>query len=62
VGKAKGSVGKKVVGVLPLEKVDPILEKISREGMGSLTPAERKLLEEARAKLMQKDRPSGTVR
>jgi len=45
-----------------LEKVDPILEKISREGMGSLTPAERKLLEEARAKLMQKDRPSGTVR
>jgi hypothetical protein len=48
--------------LVPLEKVDPILEKISREGMGSLTAAEKKLLEEARNKLMQKDRPSGSVR
>ena len=61
-GKAKGGVGKKVVGVLPLEKVDPILEKISREGMGSLTAAERKLLEDARKKLMAKDRSSDSLR
>jgi hypothetical protein len=64
--RPKSATKKKVVSkktvLVPLEKVDPILEKISREGMGSLTPAERKLLEEARAKLMQKDRPSGTVR
>jgi hypothetical protein len=48
--------------LVPLEKVDPILEKISREGMDSLTTAEKKLLEEARAKLMQKDRSSGLMR
>jgi len=59
---AKKKVVSKKTGLVPLEKVDPILEKISREGMGSLTAAEKKLLEEARAKLMQKDRPSGTVR
>jgi membrane associated rhomboid family serine protease len=29
------------------EKVDPILQKISREGMGSLTNEERKILEQA---------------
>jgi hypothetical protein len=45
-----------------LEKVDPILEKISREGMGSLTAAERKLLEDARKKLMSKDRSSDSLR
>jgi len=38
------------------------LEKISREGMDSLTAAEKKLLEEARTKLMQKDRSSGSMR
>lgn len=58
----KKKVNAKKSGLVPLEKVDPILEKISREGMGSLTAAEKKLLEEARNKLMQKDRPSGSVR
>jgi len=58
----KKKVSTKKSGLVPLEKVDPILEKISREGMGSLTAAEKKLLEEARNKLMQKDRPSGSVR
>ena len=60
--KGKGSVSKKVAGIIPLEKVDPILEKISKEGMGSLTAAERKLLEDARKKLMAKDRSSDSVR
>ncbi len=60
--KKKTGAVRKVAGLLPLEKVDPILEKISREGMGSLTVAETKLLEDARAKLLQKDRQSGSVR
>jgi hypothetical protein len=42
--------------------VDAILEKISKEGMGSLTAAEKKLLEETRAKLLQKDRQIPPVR
>ena len=33
------------------EKIDPVLEKISREGMGSLTAEERQLLETAREKV-----------
>jgi membrane associated rhomboid family serine protease len=36
------------------QEIDPILEKISREGVGSLTRAERKILEEGRGKLAQK--------
>jgi membrane associated rhomboid family serine protease len=60
--KGKASVSKKVTGVIALEKVDPILEKISKEGMGSLTAAERKLLEDARKKLMAKDRSNDSVR
>jgi hypothetical protein len=59
---AKKKAAPKKIGLVPLEKVDPILEKISREGMDSLTAAEKKLLEEARAKLMQKDRSSGSMR
>lgn len=44
-------------GVAPvLEKVDSILDKISKEGIHSLTAAEKKQLEDARAKLLQKDR------
>jgi hypothetical protein len=35
-------------------EIDPILEKISREGLGSLTRAERKILEEGRGKLADK--------
>lgn len=34
------------------EVVDPVLEKISREGVASLTPAERRVLRKARAKMM----------
>ncbi len=33
------------------EEIDPVLEKISREGMGSLTRAERRLLVRAREKI-----------
>ena len=36
------------------EKVDPILDKIAREGMGSLTQRERKTLEEARDRMTRK--------
>ena len=32
-------------------RVDPVLEKISREGLGSLTPEERRILEQAREKV-----------
>ena len=35
--------------------IDPILEKISRNGMGSLNAKERSLLEKARAQLIAKD-------
>ena len=35
-------------------EIDPILEKISRDGLGSLTRAERKILEEGRGKLTEK--------
>jgi len=39
----------------PIESIDPILEKISRSGMKSLTSRERKMLEKARADLLKKD-------
>ncbi len=39
------------------QEVDPILDKIAREGIHSLTRHERKILEQARAKMGQ--RPSG---
>lgn len=61
-GKAKGSTAKKPVALFSAEKVDAILEKISREGMEALTSGEKKLLEDARAKLLQKDRQSGPMR
>jgi len=38
-----------------LDAIDPILEKISRHGIGSLTPRERERLEKARAHLIAKD-------
>ena len=59
--KQKGVAVKKTVGLFSAEKVDAILEKISKEGMDALTPAEKKLLEDARAKLLQKDRQSGPM-
>ncbi len=40
----------------PLDAVDPILEKISRHGMGSLTARERERLESARSRLLAQDR------
>jgi membrane associated rhomboid family serine protease len=36
------------------EEIDPLLDKISREGMGSLTRAERRLLAKAREKIADK--------
>ena len=36
------------------ESIDPILEKISREGISSLTASERKTLERARTRLLKK--------
>ncbi len=54
---AKGkATAKKSPAVPVLEKVDAILDKISRDGIHSLTAAEKKQLEDARAKLLQKDR------
>ncbi len=37
------------------QEIDPLLEKISREGMGSLTRAEKKLLAKAREKMSDKN-------
>src|SRR2546423_10810784 len=37
------------------QEIDPLLEKISREGMGSLTRTERRLLAKAREKMSAKD-------
>lgn len=39
------------------DSIDPILEKISRQGIESLTRAERERLEKARSALLQKERP-----
>jgi membrane associated rhomboid family serine protease len=38
-----------------LDSIDPILEKISRDGIASLTPREREHLEKARARLIAED-------
>lgn len=54
--KAKVGAAKKSAAVPVLEKVDAILDKISKEGIHSLTVAEKKQLEDARARLLQKDR------
>ena len=40
----------------PCNSIDPILEKISRCGIGSLTRSERQCLEKARAALLEKER------
>src|SRR5438874_148779 len=37
------------------ESIDPILDKISKSGMGSLTETERKILDRARNRLLKKD-------
>ena len=36
------------------ESIDPVLDKISRSGIASLTPSERKALDRARARLLKK--------
>ncbi len=38
------------------ESIDPILDKIARQGIGSLTRGEREKLERARAELLEKER------
>ena len=38
------------------ESIDPILEKIARQGIGSLTRGEREKLERVRAALLAKER------
>jgi len=38
-----------------MESIDPILEKISKSGIASLTKRERDLLERARERLIAKD-------
>lgn len=40
------------------ESIDPLLEKISKHGIGSLSASERATLERARASLLRKDRGS----
>jgi hypothetical protein len=40
----------------PLHSIDPILEKISKHGIGSLTEAEKSRLEKARAALLEKEK------
>jgi membrane associated rhomboid family serine protease len=42
----------------PYESIDPLLEKISRHGIGSLTKRERQRLEQARAALLEREKPS----
>src|SRR5579864_1082959 len=37
------------------ESVDPILDKISKSGIGSLTASEKKILDRARNRLLNKD-------
>ena len=36
------------------ESIDPVLDKISKQGINSLTPSERKALDRARARLLKK--------
>ncbi len=38
------------------ESIDPLLDKISKHGLGSLTHSERAVLEKARVSLLRKDR------
>lgn len=52
----KGGGARRSAPAPALEKVDAILDKISKEGLHSLTTAEKKQLEDARARLLQKDR------
>lgn len=40
----------------PMGTIDPILEKISTHGLNSLTPAEKKRLEQARAQLLEREK------
>ena len=40
------------------EEIDPLLDKISRNGIGSLTRAERRLLARAREKIVEKTQPA----
>jgi len=56
-GSAKTvAVSKKAEPSSAYESIDPILDKIARQGIGSLTKAEREKLERARAELLAKER------
>ncbi len=46
----------KQVGSVPVIDIDPILEKISSQGLQSLTPTERRSLENARQALLEKEK------
>lgn len=50
------AVSKKAEPSSAYESIDPILDKIARQGIGSLTKAEREKLERARAELLAKER------
>lgn len=52
----KKAVGRTLEAVVTHDDIDPILEKISRSGIGSLTERERTLLEKARAELIAKEK------
>jgi hypothetical protein len=38
-----------------IASVDPVLDKISKSGLGSLTETEKKILDRARNRLLKKD-------
>jgi hypothetical protein len=38
------------------ESIDPILDKIAKSGIGSLTPSERRMLDRARNRLLKESK------
>lgn len=54
--KKKESLQRELPPADPLHSIDPILEKISKQGIGSLTAVEKHRLEKARAALLQKEK------
>jgi membrane associated rhomboid family serine protease len=56
VRKASGKVVQDVEAGDPYESIDPLLEKISKHGMHSLTKTERQKLEKARDILLERER------
>ena len=54
--RAEEAAEERVAGTDPMEAIDPLLDKIARHGMESLTEAERQTLEKARQALMDRSR------